>query len=76
MARLRSLERFARGEVPRVVEGPRCELCSEPIGERHRHVLELGPRAIRCACRPCALLFERSQAGRFFTVPERVRFDP
>jgi len=54
--------------------GERCELCATPIGERHGHVVDLERRALRCACRPCALLFTRPGAagGRFRTVPERV----
>jgi hypothetical protein len=37
-----------------------CELCGVPIPDDHRHVLELATRDVKCACRPCGLLFERS----------------
>jgi hypothetical protein len=51
----------------------RCELCGAPIGERHRHLLEPASRRLLCACRPCALLFDRdgAGAGRYRLVPER-----
>lgn len=50
-----------------------CELCGVPLPERHRHVLDLDADELRCACRPCALLFERESAalGRYRLVPER-----
>jgi hypothetical protein len=51
----------------------RCELCSEPIGARHRHLLDLSSRQLLCACRACSLLFDRPAAGgdRYRLVPER-----
>jgi Family of unknown function (DUF5947) len=51
----------------------RCELCSEPIGARHRHLLDLSSRRLLCACRACSLLFDRSAAGgdHYRLVPER-----
>lgn len=36
----------------------RCDLCSQPLGERHDHLLELATRELRCACTACALLFD------------------
>lgn len=56
-----------------------CELCSEPLPTEHRHVLDLSDGELRCACRACALLFEREAAGRghYRLVPQRrVRLDP
>lgn len=76
MTPLRSLARFV---APEVVAGPvaRCEVCGGPLGERHRHVVELGERGVQCACPPCAMLFERRDAARRFrTIPDRVRRDP
>lgn len=59
--------------VPRARAEPahRCELCSEPLPEQHKHLLELTERDIRCACRACAVLFDRKEAagGRYRTVP-------
>lgn len=51
----------------------RCELCSEPIGSEHRHLLELSSRELVCVCRPCSLLFDKegSGSGRYKLVPER-----
>ena len=71
-----ALERFARGRTrgraPSAAES--CELCGVPVPGAHDHVVDLGDRALRCACRACALLFEKSGAGagRYRTVPDRV----
>jgi hypothetical protein len=56
----------------------RCELCAEPVGEAHSHLVELATRNLVCACRPCALLFSQSGAGggRYRTVPSRYRSFP
>lgn len=50
-----------------------CDLCSEPLPSEHRHVLDLSDGELRCACRACALLFEREAAGRghYRLVPQR-----
>lgn len=50
----------------------RCELCAEPLPERHRHLLDTAARTLCCACRACALLFDRAD-GRYRSVPERRR---
>ena len=47
----------------------RCELCGTPIGADHRHLLEPEQRELLCACRACALLFDRG--GRYRLVPTR-----
>jgi hypothetical protein len=55
-----------------------CELCGRPIPAEHRHVLDLRDRNLLCACRPCALLFDRRAAGggHWRLVPERrLRLD-
>ncbi|MDQ3889479.1 MAG: DUF5947 family protein [Actinomycetota bacterium] len=73
--RLRGLiERAAtRGAPPGEHDEERCDLCSEPIGPEHRHLLDLERRQILCACRACKILFERREAGgeRYRLVPER-----
>jgi hypothetical protein len=58
--------------------GERCELCGEPVGEPHGHVVNLARRNILCACRACYLLFTREGAagGRYRAVPERYLHDP
>ncbi|MET7993764.1 DUF5947 family protein [Amycolatopsis sp. NPDC005232] len=60
-------ERPARGE--------RCELCTEPIGIGHGHVIDLESRTIMCTCRGCYLLFTHTGAGglRHRAVPTRYR---
>lgn len=67
----------AEPAVERVVE-ERCELCGTPVGELHRHLVEVDERRILCACRPCALLFDPRGAGggRYRLIPERVLHDP
>ena len=58
-------------ETPR--PGERCDLCAEPIGEDHGHLVDLQGRALLCACRGCHLLFTSQGAGgaRYRAVPDR-----
>lgn len=67
---LAALRRFTRAREP----GERCDLCSAPLAPhpRHEHVLDPGPRAIACACTPCALLFPPDAQKRFRRVPRRL----
>lgn len=60
-------------ERSRAPEEERCELCGVPLPRAHRHVLDLEAGDLQCACRPCALLFDREAAamGRYRLVPER-----
>lgn len=53
-----------------------CDLCAEPLGPRHGHLVDLEERRLLCACRPCSLLFDDEAAGgeRYRLVPDRVRF--
>jgi hypothetical protein len=69
----RLLEVVQRGAAERAAELERCELCGEPIPAEHSHVLELATRDLRCACRACALLFDRPAAaeGRHRLVGDR-----
>jgi Family of unknown function (DUF5947) len=74
-----TLRTLARRGVERreAVEEP-CDLCGRPIGAEHRHVLDLADRELRCACRPCAVLFDSpaAGAGQLRLVPERrLRLD-
>jgi Family of unknown function (DUF5947) len=69
------------GRLPERGAGPpgeRCELCGEPVGEGHAHVVNLDTRTLVCACRACWLLFTREGAaqGRYRAVPERYLHDP
>lgn len=83
--RLRALARAAAsGEEPRP-PSHRCELCSEVLPDVHRHLVELPARELACACRACALLFDRATVAgrtggdRYRAVPElrqRLGLDP
>lgn len=70
--RTAALERLVRRE-PRPGAAERCDLCGEPVGEPHRHLLDVGGHAILCACQACWLLFDREGAseGRYRQVPRR-----
>jgi hypothetical protein len=65
---------------PRPVEraGEQCELCTEPIGDEHGHVVDLAARNLLCTCRGCYLLFVSEGAGgtHYRAVPERYRTFP
>jgi Family of unknown function (DUF5947) len=70
----RLLELARQGSEPRrPAADEHCELCSEPIGPGHRHVLDLSSRELLCACRACSLLFDRPAAGgdHYRLVPAR-----
>lgn len=57
---------------PPPVTGERCEMCAEPIAERHSHVVNLTSRGLLCTCRGCYLLFTDEHAEmRYRAVPER-----
>ena len=53
-----------RSTVEREAELERCELCGAGIPASHSHVLELATRDVKCACRPCGLLFDRADRMR------------
>ncbi|MGI5489295.1 DUF5947 family protein [Microtetraspora malaysiensis] len=59
------------GDATAAVE--RCDLCATPVADGHRHLVDLSNRELRCACRPCATLFDRPGAGgrRYRAVPDR-----
>ncbi len=53
-------------------DGERCEMCAEPLAEKHQHVVDIQSRALMCTCRPCYLLFTDATAHlRYRSVPER-----
>jgi hypothetical protein len=58
----------------------RCELCANELAVEHPHLVDVAGRALKCACRPCALLFvdrTREMAGTAYrTVPDRYLHDP
>ena len=70
-SRLRELAQQSRALQREAQE--RCDMCGEPIPPEHRHVLDVETRDLRCACRPCSLLFDRpgAGAGNLRLIPER-----
>ncbi|GAA4240975.1 DUF5947 family protein [Actinomadura meridiana] len=55
-----------------------CGLCALPLGDDHKHILDERSGEPLCACRACALLFERDGAGKghYRLVPgRRIRLD-
>jgi hypothetical protein len=72
-----TLRRFAQ-ESAAAAEASlqRCELCSEPIAQEHRHLLEVTTREIACVCRACSILFDKEAAsmGKYRLVPDRRLF--
>jgi hypothetical protein len=69
-SRLAELARGAPAPVPgatavrAVAAGEeRCDLCGEPTPPGHRHLVDVETRRLLCACRACAILFDRPQAG-------------
>jgi hypothetical protein len=63
---------------PPVADEQCCELCGEPIGAEHRHLIDVSSRRLLCACRACTILFDRREAGgaHYRLVPERrLRID-
>jgi hypothetical protein len=61
-----------RASRPEPSSQERCEMCAEPIGEQHPHVVDLVGRGLMCTCRPCYLLFTADGAQqRYRAVPDR-----
>lgn len=52
--------------------GERCEMCAEPVLDRHQHVVDTTARSLMCVCRGCYLLFTDPGAElRYRAVPDR-----
>jgi hypothetical protein len=56
---IRALRRLTVDGKARQAPRSECEFCSEPLGEPHEHVLEVGTGGLACSCTACALLFDR-----------------
>ncbi|MGH3439545.1 MAG: DUF5947 family protein [Sciscionella sp.] len=74
------LRRFLTAEDvgPQAPAVPCCEMCGEPLGSTHGHIVDIENRSILCGCRACYLLFTSDGSGghRFAAIPERYRHDP
>ena len=67
------LRRIRRAPPP-APAGGRCEMCGEPVGDDHPHVVDVANRALLCTCRPCSLLFAYPDAQLAYkAVPDRYR---
>jgi hypothetical protein len=71
LAVLQRIRRTQPREIP--APGEVCELCAQPLGEDHDHMVDLEARTLMCACRGCYLLFASEGAGgnHFKSVPDR-----
>jgi hypothetical protein len=68
------LQRMARRAAREREEAlEHCDMCGAPIAAEHRHLLDLRARELMCACRACAVLFDRGAAGgtHYRLVPDR-----
>lgn len=65
-----------RGMARKRELGETCDLCSEPIPEEHRHLLQLSSEQIVCSCQPCSILFADREAKHYRLIPGGVRFVP
>ncbi|PPJ21168.1 hypothetical protein C5E44_06200 [Nocardia nova] len=69
---VRALRRLAAERPPAPVAGERCEMCAEPVGADHPHVVDTESRRMLCVCRGCYLLFtDQGAALRYRAVPRR-----
>lgn len=69
-----ALERVIRRAATRRRDAAEhCELCSEPVPEQHRHLLDTDTAGVLCACQACSILFHRDAAsnGHYRLLPER-----
>ena len=59
-----------RPDAPQV---ERCDLCTEPIGDEHGHLVDVHARNLMCSCRGCYLLFssEGAGGGHYKAIPDR-----
>ncbi|MEV5840781.1 DUF5947 family protein [Streptomyces sp. NPDC051985] len=50
-----------------------CDLCAAPVSADHSHLYDTGQAEVRCACRPCSVLFAETPRGEghFRLIPTR-----
>lgn len=65
----------ATARPPQPIAAPhgRCELCSLPLAEMHRHLFETTSRDVVCACDGCAYTFQGVAGSRYKPVPRDAR---
>jgi uncharacterized protein DUF5947 len=51
-----------------------CDLCSAPLREGHRHLVEPANRQVVCACDPCSILFGGQSERRYKLIPDRILY--
>ncbi len=66
---LEVLKQFVRRKPP----GETCELCTQPLGREHAHLLEIANRRLLCSCDGCAILFSNQTSARYRRVPRRIQ---
>ncbi|MFI2644167.1 DUF5947 family protein [Streptomyces sp. NPDC018610] len=69
-----ALARLIRSSADRTAaaSAESCELCAAPVPDEHPHLYDTEQAEVRCACRPCSVLFAGDGAGdRFRPVPRR-----
>ena len=52
----------------------RCDLCSAPLRDGHRHLIEPTSRQVVCACDPCSILFGGRTDQRYRLIPDRILY--
>lgn len=69
----RTIRRAAARHAPADREVQRCQLCLQPVTDRHAHLLDTEAGELLCACHACTILFARGQAsrGHYRLVPSR-----
>ncbi|MGX1564987.1 DUF5947 family protein [Streptomyces sp. NPDC055506] len=70
-----ALARLIRSSADRTAAAAEevCDLCAAPLAEEHAHLHDAGQEEVRCACRPCSVLFAEAGAGdgQYRLVPRR-----
>jgi hypothetical protein len=69
LATLAALRRRARKDE----DLEHCDLCSAPVPDDHRHLVEIQTRRVACACGACAILFPAQASARYKEVPREGR---
>ena len=63
----------SRHAKPTAAPHGRCELCSLPLAEMHRHLFEVASKEVVCSCDGCAYTFQGVAGSRYKPVPRDCR---